>query len=433
VLSNPVNDPVDPTILPTTTTNYNGGRTAWSGTYNSTLDRWDITSTGYVANPSGSTAAEITRTLTAKVPIYPQQTQPLVYDSWNYVYSWGTDAACDMTMESSIDLSTRVMVAGDLCMTSSAQLSGSTTQLLVGGQLKTYASAHVGASGAPIQRADVAGGCRYDDGTLHNPCTTADKVWASTVTSSPELEAAPTPDLNGWYKKASPGPYHPCETTSGSPPTFDNDQGATYDPTRRNRSVSTDFDLTKLSSYTCRTTLNGQTFGELSWNNTTKVLTIAGTIFIDGDVLISQAGRYTGQGTLYVSGSFLMPGSSKMCAAVVGGAGSDCNWTAGAWSPNSALFTIVAVGAGGQSGVANDVSTALTSSAQWQGAIYGGAGTKIYVGSSARFAGPLISDEVDLESSVQAESFGIISTAPTGMPGNSTVNAQPDKPQLFAG
>jgi hypothetical protein len=122
-----------------------------------------------------------------------------------------------------------------------------------------------------------------------------------------------------------------------------------------------------------------------------------------------------------------------MCAVVVGGAGSDCNWNAGAWSPNSALFTIVAVGPGGQSGVPADVSAALTSSAQWQGAIYGAVGTKIYVGSSARFAGPLISDEVDLDSSVQAESFGLISTAPTGMPGNSTVNAQPDKPQLFSG
>lgn len=65
--------------------------------------------------------------------------------------------------------------------------------------------------------------------------------------------------------------------------------------------------------------------------------------------------------------------------------------------------------------------------------MYGGAGTRIMVDGSARLAGPLISDEVDLNSPVQAESFGMISTAPSGMPGNSTVNAQPDKPQLFAG
>jgi hypothetical protein len=243
----------------------------------------------------------------------------------------------------------------------------------------------------------------------------------------------PTPDLNGWYKKASPGPYHPCEVTSGSPPVFDNDQGASYDPTRRNRSVTTDFDLTKSSSYTCRTMLGGSTFGELSWNNSTKTLTIAGTIFIDGDAYVSQAARYTGQGTLYLSGSFRLDGSVKMCAVVTGGAGSDCNYNSGAWTPNTRLFAVVAVGGGGQSGLASDVSVALTSSSQWQGAMYGGTGTKIYVDGSARFAGPLISDEVDLNSSVQAEAFGLISTSPTGMPGNATVNAQPDKPQLFSG
>jgi hypothetical protein len=433
VLSNPVNDPVSPGILPSVTTQYNGGTATWSGTFDSVTDKWTITSVGKVDNPSGTNAADLDRTMTAVVPIYPLQTQPLAFESWNYVYSWGTDAACDMTMDSSIDISTRVMVAGDLCMQSSSQLSGSTTQLLVGGQLKTYSSAHVGSSGSPINRADVAGGCRYENGTLHNPCVAADKVWASTITSSPELEAAPNPDLNGWYKKASPGPYHPCEVTAGTPPTFDNDQGASYNPAKRNRSVSTDFDLTKSSSYTCRTTLNGQTYGELSWNNSTKVLTIAGTMFIDGDVYVSQAGRYTGQGTLYLSGSFRMDGSPKMCGAVTGGAGSDCNYASGAWNPNSALFTIVAVGGGGQSGLTSDVSAALLSSSHWQGAMYGGTGTKILVDGSARFAGPLISDEVDLNSSVHAESFGLISTAPTGMPGNSTVNAQPDKPQLFAG
>jgi hypothetical protein len=432
VLSNPANDPVDPALLPNTTTTYQGGTVTWGGTYDNVQDTWAITATGNVDNASGTTAADQRRLLTAKVPIYPKQTQPLAYESWNYVYSWGTGSSCDMTMDSSIDISTRVMVAGNLCMQSSSQLSGSTTQLLVGGQLKVFSSAHVGASGSPIERADVAGGCKYESNALHSPCGSADKVWASTITSTPALEPAPTPDLNGWYKKASPGPYHPCETVSGTPPTFDNDQGATYDPTKRNRSVSTDFNLTKSSSYTCRTTLNGQTYGELSWDNSTKVLTVAGTIFIDGDVYVGQSGSYTGQGTLYVSGSFVNDGY-KLCAVLTSGAGSDCNYSSGAWEPNSRLFTIVAVGGGGQSNIASDVSIGLISSAQWQGAMYGGTGTKIYVDGSVRFAGPLISDEVDLNSSIQAEGFGSIVTAPTGMPGNATVNAQPDKPQLFSG
>jgi hypothetical protein len=429
VLSNPVNDPVDPEILPLTTSNYNGNRAEWSGTYNDTLDRWEITSTGYVANPTGSTAAEIKRTLTAKVPIYPKQTQPLAFNAWNYLYSWGTGdpSGCDMWMDSSQDISTRVMVTGNLCMSSSAQLFGSTTELDVGGQLKIFGSAHVGASGSPIGRADV-GSCKYESNAVHSPCGSADKVWASTITSTPVLEPTPSPDWNGWYKKASPGPYHPCETSSGTPPTFDNDQGTAYDPTRRNRSVSGSFNLTGSSSYTCRTTLNGQVFGELSWNNSTKVLTTKGTVFIDGNASITQTGSYTGQGTLYLSGSMLISG--RMCAVL---SGSNCNFANGAWDPNTKLFTIVANGTGGQLDVDSTESINLISSSAWQGALYGGAGGKVRVESSSQFAGPIIADEVDLESSIDASYFGTIGTAPTGMPGNTTVNAQPDKPQLFSG
>jgi hypothetical protein len=55
------------------------------------------------------------------------------------------------------------------------------------------------------------------------------------------------------------------------------------------------------------------------------------------------------------------------------------------------------------------------------------------VESSARFAGPLIADEVALSSSIQTEPFTIISTAPTGMPGNATIQARPDKLELFSG
>jgi hypothetical protein len=69
----------------------------------------------------------------------------------------------------------------------------------------------------------------------------------------------------------------------------------------------------------------------------------------------------------------------------------------------------------------------------WQGALYGGAGLKVQVGSSSEFAGPIIADEVDLDSSTDAESFGFIVTSPSGMPGNSAINARPDKLELFSG
>ena len=430
VLTNqPTNDPTNASLLATRNSTYSTGTVTWGGTYDSANAKWTITSTGKVANPSNLLPSEAARTITAKVPVYPVNTQPLTFPAWNYVYSWGTGdpSGCDMSMDSSQEISTRVMVAGNLCMSSSARLYGSSTELDVGGQLKIFGSAHVGESGSPIGRADVSAGCKYESNQPHSPCVSADKVWASTITTSAQLEAVPTPDLNGWYLKASPGPYHPCEVSS-SPPTFDNDQGSTPNPAKRNRSVTGSFDLTKSGSYTCRTMLGGEVFGELSWNDSTDVLTVKGTIFIDGNAKITQTARYTGQATIYLSGSLMVSG--RMCAVVSSG---KCNFTSGAWDPNAALLTIVANGGGGQSDVDTSESIALISSAEWQGALYGGAGLKAQVESSSAFAGPIIADEVSLNSSVDTTPFGLISTAPSGMPGSATVNARPDKPQLFSG
>jgi hypothetical protein len=433
LINQPANDPTNPTLLAPRTSPYSTGAVSWSGTYNPNDNgaaKWTITSTGKVANPANVPPSEATRTIKAKVPVYPVNTQDLVFEAWNYVYSWGTGdpSGCDMSFDSSQDVTTRVMVAGNLCMSSSSRLLGSGTTLDVGGQLKIFGSATVGSSGSPIGRASVANGCRYESNALHSPCTTADKVWASTVNTSPALEPVPSADWDGWYVKASPGPYHACETISGTPPTFDNDQGSTPNPARRNRSVAGSFDLTKSGSYTCRTMLGGEIMGELSWNDTTDVLTVRGTMFIDGNAKITQTARYTGQATIYLSGSLLVSG--RMCGAVSSG---KCDFTNGAWNPNNALLTIVANGGGGQADVETNESIALVSSAQWQGALYGGAGLKVQVESSTDFAGPIIADEVDLKSSVNAESFGLIVTSPAGMPGNSTVNARPDKPQLFSG
>jgi hypothetical protein len=174
--------------------------------------------------------------------------------------------------------------------------------------------------------------------------------------------------------------------------------------------------------------LGGEVFGELSWNDSTDVLTVKGTIFIDGNAKITQTARYTGQATIYLSGSLLVSG--RMCAVL---SSSKCNFSNGAWDPNTALLTIVANGGGGQSDVDTNESIALISSSEWQGALYGGSGLKVQIESSTAFAGPIIADEVSLNSSVDTTPFGLISTAPSGMPGSATVNARPDKPQLFSG
>jgi Tfp pilus assembly protein PilX len=442
ILSNqPTNDPANPNLLPPAnnprTSSYTTGSVTWSGTWVQNDAEWKIVSTGRVANPANVPPSEATRRITATVPIIPVATQPLSVESWNYIFSYGTGDpdGCDMDTLSSVSIETRVMVTGNLCVKDSSTIEGSNAQVLVGGQLKTWGSGTVGRGGSnPAGLVDVAGGCRWETSTLHSPCkgpsspsAYSDKVWATTIDTTPALESAPNPDWTYWYTNASPGPTENCTgaNRSGPVPVFDNDLVQDRDAPRA--------DLTPSSSYTCRTYLGQNQLGELSWNNTTKMLTVRGTIFIDGDVYVSQMGAYSGQATLYMTGSFYMSGSNKMCAVRTGGAGSDCNWTSGAWNPNNALLTIVAKGAGGNAGgVDADTSVRIDSSTQWQGAIYGSA-YKVRLLSSIRYQGPVISDEVFTDSSLQTEPFSVIVTAPTGMPGNSSLYAKPDKMELFSG
>jgi Tfp pilus assembly protein PilX len=428
VLSNqPANDPANPALLATRTSPYATGSVTWGGTYDNAYNKWAITSTGRVTSQNGT---EATRTITANVPIRPLATQTLQVESWNYIFSYGTGDpdGCDMDTTSSVSIETRILVSGNLCVRDSSTIEGSATEVLVGGQVKLFGSASIGKNGSnAVGRVDATNGCRYESNTPHSPCTTADKVWAGTATNSPELQPAPIPNWDYWYANSSPGPTETCTGANkvGTPPTWDADTTRDRDAPRAN--------LTPGASYTCRTYLGTNQLGELSWNNSTKILTVRGTIFIDGDVYVSQMAAYTGQATLYASGSFYLGGSSKMCAVRTGGAGSDCNYSSGAWDPNTRLLTIVTNGAGGNGGlVPADTTVLIDSSSQWQGALYGGP-YKAKLLSSIRFAGPVIADEVYVDSSIQTESFSTIVTSPTGMPGNSAIYALPDKLELFSG
>jgi hypothetical protein len=427
VLNN-VNNPLDPNLLPTTTSTYDGGTATWSGTLDTASWKWSLSSIGLIKNPTGPATANVRRTLTAVVPIYPRNTQPLAVNAWNYVFSTGTGDpdGCDMLVASGVDVKTRLMAAGNICWANNAKQTAG--ELMVGGTNTVNGSAFVGTSAEPIIRVDVDDGCRVGTGTIHDPCqgppANADKVWATTITSDPAGLVAPTTDLDGWYANASPGPHNACQTVSGTPPVFENETS----PKLRNRSVTGSFNLTPTSSYTCQTFGGGHPLGELSWNNTTKVLTVLGTIFIDGNALINQDGTYQGQATLYLSGSFLL-NQAKFCPVKSGGS---CDYTTGAWDPNEHLLTIVANGAGGQTGVSNTDSISMNGTSEWQGALYGGA----YIArmnSGVKSSGPIIADEVSLNSSVQQQGFSTIGEAPTGMPGNPVIVAQPDSPELYSG
>ena len=259
VLANPVNNSLDPDVLPSTEETassiaYENGTAKWYGTLDRAAAVWTITALGLYDNPTGPGTAQVRRKLTAKVPISPTLTQPLNNPAWDYMYSTGTGNTCDQTMNNNVVGNARMYVAGNLCIGNNAGTALSA--LIVKGDLDLSNNTNVGANTSMATRVEtyVGGNCRYGGGTWVACSGNQDarhiysKLPNGTtigVTHTTPVIAAPTADFASWYENAIPGPAQPCTTTSGTPPTFDGNY-----PVRDN-SVGV-VDLTPTSSYVCR-------------------------------------------------------------------------------------------------------------------------------------------------------------------------------------
>jgi Tfp pilus assembly protein PilX len=420
---------------------YEGGTVTWWGTLTQTIlgtSTWNLTSVGEIKNPTGATR-KVTRTLSAKVPVVPTYTQPLNNPAWNYIYSTKPASplpTCDMTLQQSVTIGSPLYVNGNLCLQNTAAITNG--PLIVKGRLTmTQAQNTVGSSSARINQAHLGNGCQWKNLAAHTPCLgDTDNVWVQPgqlFSTAPNI-AQPTADWDDWYLNASPGPYYPCLQTSGVSPTaswataFDNDQGSAVTPSvvHRNWSLKTVpqiFNLTPAQSYSCKTAS-----GELSWNATTKVLTVAGTIFIDGSAMIQNGAvnSYNGQATLYLSGTYFQK-NSKLCAGLNAG-GTNCDHAN--WNPNTEMLCIVANGSGAdQSGINANDSVQFVS-ATFRGAIF--ATADVETDTTASIDGPVVGNTVILGQSVST-SFPTISVVPAGMPSNNTVHSTPMPPQLYSG
>jgi Tfp pilus assembly protein PilX len=439
ILNLPTNNALDPDILPSKTscsTNlastcsspYGDGYVVWGGTLDRSTAVWTVTSTGYRRNTARGSAGYVSKTLTAKVSVTPTLTQPLNNPSWNYMFATRTGNTCDETLNNNVGGGSRMYVAGNLCISNNANLAPSA--LVVLGNLDVDNNASVGANTSMATRTEtyVGGWCSYGKGTTANPCTgnqDANNIFSKKnppnyvvgVNNVPTLLTAPTTDFPGWYENSIPGPSQSCTTSSGTPPVFD-----TNYPTRDN-SVTTPFDLTPASSYTCRVGPAGNPSGELSWNATTKMLTVSGTIFIDGSAKVTNsAATYNGQAALYLSGTFLVSG--KLCGAYSG-----ANCDAAGWDPNTEMLTVVTGSTGGQVTAGDGVQ--LANGAAFQGALYSSG--NIEMGNNAITDGPMVGAQIILSNNVTTSSFGTVTTVPVGQPGNPEVYAQPNPPQMFSG
>ena len=85
------------------TVSLGGGTVTFSGYLTGTT--WTITSTATLPNKNGMNTGNLTKTMTAQIPVIATLTQPLNNPAWNYVYSTHpvTPGVCDMTIQQSVE------------------------------------------------------------------------------------------------------------------------------------------------------------------------------------------------------------------------------------------------------------------------------------------------------------------------------------------
>ena len=201
----------------------------------------------------------------------------------------------------------------------------------------------IGTSAAPISQVNVNGTCKYNANAAHTPCTNADKVYASNISSTAQNQTKPQVDFNYWWAHAKPGPKYPCTQSSGTPPSFDNDAATTTGP---NDSITINGEMTPDTyDYTCKVIQNGIRVGELSWNHTTHDMTIYGTVFVDGNFRFDDDGEvvhYHGRGDIFSGGAAEI--DEVVCA---GGSGTDlassCYGDMSSWDPSTNLLVLLSM------------------------------------------------------------------------------------------
>jgi hypothetical protein len=439
VLNNPSNNPTTPTLLgcnaagttctPVVTT-YQGGTATWSGWLDTTggTSKWRITSIGQVANPTGAAALNVK--LTATVALVAGSGSPNA-SVWNYVYSTRPPGSgCEVELNgNNIVVSVPVYVTGDLCFNSNNAVIDERGEnqnpppqaidVRVGGKAVFAANGtSIGLASDNVTSAAVAGGCSTSIGAAGTACNTS--TWNTTryfvdSTTTFQSLAAPTADFAANFNSASPGPFNPC-TTASNPAHL---PASTFDTDGVQDGNDGTFNLTPATSYQCKTYSGGSLVGELSWNASTRVLTVKGSIFIDKDVTSgSTTATYQGSATLYVGGKFTFTGNDTQLCANPG-----CDFTT--WNPNAEMLLIVAKGASGDP----DALLFNGNNGKFQGGVFCNPTSRLNLnGNNVELQGPVICGTFLFQNNALLKPLPSVTQLPIGAPVDPNVTLVPGPP-----
>ena len=430
-----------------------GTATVW-GWLNTSTANWTITSTGQVTRNAFANVPA-TKTLTVVVHIRARASQQNVTPAWNYVFVKDTTSnVCNITLDQTTALTSSLYTEGNLCFKNSASISETNPAdpvlLEVRGKLVwlSGASRGVGQS-SPLQQvtsAKIGGGCT--SGAVTNtahvcapPAGGSDYFYVKSGGYSQVADAIAAPSLtttdwDNYYQTSTISRLSPCAAGGLAATSFDGD-------TTRNNNLATAFNLTPGTNYTCQTkNANGYVIGELDWDASSHILSIRGTVFIDGNVTINGVVKYRGvnkYGThpsgsdgsdglggmmvVYVSGTVSLSNSGVFCGWNTNSDsaaynGSSCDFTA--WTPATSMLMFVAKG-----------GVTLNQSSFFQGAIFSEG--NVSLGQSAQTEGPIITNTLTLGQSVQMKPLPGLADLPLGAPGNPNTSGYPEQPAYTSG
>lgn len=393
---------------------------------------WVITTYGAVPNPTGGSALKKALTATVSITGGGQSNNISV---WNYVYSTAPQSSgCEVDLSGTqVVIDVPLYVTGDLCLSGTqakilenTATGGQAVDVRVGGTIKyTGTQATVGLSTSKLTSGLATGGCITTANLTAHPCTTADE-WFVTTTDSPITATPPTIDLATWYTNASPGPKNPCGAGTPTPVLA----ASTFDSDTTKNGTTPSFNLTPGSNYNCITSN-----GALSWNHTTKVLTVAGTIFFDGDVTSSDSGAmYHGLGTIYVNGTLSWTGTQTSlhagCPSSPATPTHQCAFAdvSPEWAPAKDMIIFVV---SKTNGIAVDFSGTQN---EFQGGIYcDSTSTMNLAGTQTKVEGPIICGRFSWGTQTKLYPLPTISTLPPGAPVPPNAPATISPPVLTSG
>jgi Tfp pilus assembly protein PilX len=381
--------PIGSTLASTTFT-IDGGSGAYSATKNSALE-WTISATG--TSPDGRVTRKLELKLDGTQSTQSTQQSPV----YGYGFFVNATTGCT-TISGNSPVQVSVFVRNDLCLSGNASITqpgvtSNTLTVYVGGKYTATSNPVVGAPSQKIQSFTAVGGCQRQSSNVICSTQGQSKVYANSYSSTPSAVTKPTANASAVY--ASGNWRNPvCAVGSF---TFDNDTTlnaslGSVDLLQSNGRPSFDCTVYSPSGTT--------TIGRLAWDLSTKVITISGTILLDGGLSFSgqSLARYTGFGSIYANGQVTTSGQAAICGPPSVPLTSSC---LGNWDPAQGALSIVALNGWSMSG-----QSEFNVIAYVNGAFSATGGAVV--------TGPAIADTATLSGNGK---FATVTTVPPGTPG----------------